>query len=551
MPKMSTDDLERLDKRLTKVRSDQGTYRQFVQECAEICKPRAANITSKGTPGEKRGQMQFDGTPESALDIYATGFVEGVFPLGGTIFQLNPRFPDDEVKRWASLVEEDTHNVLHGSNLDTEAHEACVQFGYAGQAFTFVREHQNRPGIPHFSTRPIQEWTCIEDSYGEPRTVFREYEMSAIEIDQEWPDHGCEAVSEALDKDSQTPDKKFMVRHAIYPREHGRYGYFVPPQDMPFASVYWLNHGGREDRLLLEEGGFREFPGAVSRISKQAGEDTGRSPAMKAWGDMAQYNRMWRDLSRRSELENDPPWLVASRGLMSKPTRGPGKNIFFDPTDYTAMSGAPVQQLPPSGSSVLSMELLRKKEEILRKHFLVDVFLAMPTHGDMRVDQVLEIRAQALKQARDPLGRIIKEYLQPLITRVIGIRIRAGAIPPPPPSLAQNPIDIEWISPLILEARKATQELAIRKAYAWADERAGAGDMSVFDHLNIDRASRNLFEGFGLQAEVLNTEQVVRQIREARERMQAQEQQRQAAMEQVVAMKELAGTAKELGNGAA
>lgn len=545
MPKMNADALERLDKRASRVRDEQVNYRQFVQECAEICKPRGSKITSKGIPGEKRGQLQFDGTPESALDIYATGFVEGVFPLGGTIFQLNPRYPDDEVKAWASLVEEDTHNVLHGSNLDTEAHEAMVHFGYAGQAFTFVQEHPKRPGQVHFSTRPIREWVCTENAEGEPDTLYREYELSAIDIDQKWPGHNCDEVKEALDKDSQNADKKFKVKHAIYPREHGRYGFFVPPQDMPVASVYWLDHGNEKGRTLLEEGGFHEWPGAVARISKEAGEDTGRSPAMKAWGDMAQYNRMWLDISRRAELENDPPWLVASRGLMSKPKRGPGMNIFFDPTDYTNMGGAPITQLPPSGSSILSLELLAKKEETLRKHFLVDVFLAMPTHGDMRVDQVLEIRAQALKRARDPLGRIMKEYLQPLIARVIGIRIRAGALPPPPPALAQNPIDIEWISPLILEARKASQEMAIRKAYQWADERAQMGDPSVYDHLNADGASRKLFEGFGLPAEVMNNQQTVREIRQAREQAQAQEEQRQAALEQVGAIKELAGAARE------
>jgi len=526
---ISSDGLKRLQDRYAKLESEAMTWRSHVQECFEFAKPGKANVTSKVTPGGKRHERVYDGHAEWCADVYAAGIAAGITPSDTQIVRMYPTAPgakdDHDAKLWTEQASNQMHLALDGSNFQTVSHEGYVD-SIAGQFCLYVEEDEKEmTGEPNFKCIKPGNYVIAENSKGQIDTLIRKYEATARQIEQDWPDHGSSVISEALENDSNEADKPICVYHAVYPRRE-RKTTKSDPENRKFASVYWIDNQSEGDKNLLEESGYFEFPYVVVRVSRDNGV-YGRGPAMKALADIKTLQQQERTNMRSAEKRADPSLMIPSEGILGDIRVGAKSLNYYDPNKFTGSRLGPVTEMPGGGEPSFSLEMQDRKRESIERAFFVDVFRSMPRHSDMRVDQVLEIKAEALRQLGPFLGRLQADYLQPLFERIFGILWRAGQISPPPESIRGTKMRFEFISPLFRGYRSAEEVEGIAQAFAFADGRFEiTQDPSIYDNLDPDQALRITSARFNTPAKVLRDERAVEETRAQRAQAQAAEQQK-------------------------
>ena len=116
--------------------------------------------------------------------------------------------------------------------------------------------------------------------------------------------------------------------------------------------------------------------------------------------------------------------------------------------------------------------------------------------------------------------RLEREFLVPLVRRAYGIVSRAGDIPPPPPQLRGEPFTYE--SPLA-RAQRLNELSAINQGLMVAAPLMQVKP-DVIDVVDLDGVMRQVFVLCGVDPEVILNQEVVAQIREARQQQQAEMQ---------------------------
>ena len=183
------------------------------------------------------------------------------------------------------------------ANFAPQQHEKYLDLVAFGSACMYV---EDRPGkLPLFQTRSLAECFFAESAEGRVDTNFRWFELTARQAAQRWGGKAGRRVTQAAE-DTRRQDDSVRFLHAVYPRDSRRapalsedgnaargYAGRVGQLSLPYASC-WINV---DEMILVEEGGFHEFPYTCPRWLKRAGEVYGRGPGMKALADVKMLQR--------------------------------------------------------------------------------------------------------------------------------------------------------------------------------------------------------------------------------------------------------------------
>ena len=91
--------------------------------------------------------------------------------------------------------------------------------------------------------------------------------------------------------------------------------------------------------------------------------------------------------------------------------------------------------------------MIQDRQLAVQKTFYVDQLLTSQG-GNMTATEVLQRNEEKMRLLGPVLGRLQSELLQPLIERVYKILERQGVFKPAPEILAQQDVEIEYVSPL-------------------------------------------------------------------------------------------------------
>ena len=130
------------------------------------------------------------------------------------------------------------------------------------------------------------------------------------------------------------------------------------------------------------------------------------------------------------------------------------------------------------------------------------------------------------------LGRLQAELLQPLITRCFNILSKNRLFEEAPEFLAQNDIDIEYVSPLA-KAQRSTDVQSLLRMVELTQPLAQI-DPSVMDYIDMDGMAKHLIKVLAIPAVAIKSDEQVAQLRMQREEQQqamAEQQQQQQVME--------------------
>jgi hypothetical protein len=503
----------RLDKRYKTLQSQRSNWEKHWQELADFMLPRKADITKKRTQGDKRTELIYDGTAIHAVELLASS-LHGMLTSPSTPwFSMRYRSPmlqrDDAANEWLEVCMDQMYQHFNRSNFQQEIHELYYDLVVFGTGSFYVSAEEN--GL-RFACRHIAEICISEDPDGRVDTVYRKFKLSARAIAMQFPQATLpKTVAKDLEDD---PYKEHEVIHAVFPRAEAK-GKLA--KQKPVASVYYL----ADNRDLLSEGGFDEFPFMCPRFVKDSVSTYGRSPAMTALPDVKMLNKMSETTIKAAQKQIDPPLMVPDDGFMMPVRTTPGALNF-----YRSGTRDRLEPLNIGANNPLGLNMEEQRRNAIRQAFYVDQLL-LGQGPTMTATEVLQRNEEKMRLLGPVLGRLQAELLQPLISRSFALLLRAGLLPEPPEELQGQDIDIEYVSPLA-KAQKLTDLQAMLRGFEILLQVSQVAP--VTDYLDSDAMVQYLVETAGLPARIIRGVDEVEEVRRAQAEQAAMQQQMQQQM---------------------
>jgi hypothetical protein len=518
--------------RLMELRS---TWNQHWQEVADLFLTRKADITEGHTRGDKRNLQVFDATGTHSLELLSSVLHGSLTSSSQKWFTL--RFKnsvlavDDTANEWLQDSEEKMYLAFNRSNFQQEIFELYHDLCCFGTATMFVESDDN--DIIRFSTRHIKESYIAENSRGIVDCIYRRFKITAKAAADKF---GLENLSKAL----QTLYKNSMfdeieLCHVVKPRD-----VYNPKKldkkNMAFVSTYFE----METDHIISHGGFREFPYIVVRWLKSSNEVYGRSPAQNSLPDAKVLNKIVEiQLEAAAKILN-PPLLIPDDSAILPVRTAPGSLNY-----YRSGSRDKIEAMQTGANPALGFNLEEARRKSIGKAFHIDQLLMQEANSNRAVTatEVQQKQDERLKMLGPVVGRIQSEMLNPLIVRVFNIMLRGNHFVPAPEILANQEIEIEYISNLAL-AQKGTQLSGIMRGMEIFSSLSQS--MPVTDFISENGLVKELINILGLPAKMINSDAEVQEIRANRQEQQAQQAEMMQNMQEAKIAKDAAPMVKQI-----
>lgn len=537
-------DVEWWLKRYEQARSRRALWDDHWRQVAEYFWPSANDFLGSGTSarsggGEKRTEKVFDVTGPLALDRGAGGLSSLVIPqserwhlLRASQEELNE---DPEVKAWFEQVVDLLFEMRASpaANFYAQAHEGFMSELAFGNHCQFIDESPK--GGVRYRNVHIGQVAVDTDHQGRVDTIFRLMPLSAKQANQLWGHiWGSKPPDKIKSALEQRPYDPIDFLHIVAPRKN------VDPDRLDAQGKPWLSmYIFPEEKLILEEGGYEEFPYQYPRWTISPMEAYGRGPGMLVLPTIKVLNLQERTVLKSGHNAVEPPLLMADDGVFgmgSKTPRFTPGSAHFGMIDS---AGRP-RVLPLQNGAKLEMtyEMMEQKRKAIESAFHLDLFQILVDSPQMTATEVLE-RVQEKGQLLAPsIGRMQSEWFGPQIHRELGILARQGMLPPLPQQLieAGGGYEVEYQSPATRLQR--TKELtAISRTGEFLLQFAPLDPM-IIQKMNLEECAEIYMDVLGGPSKALLTNEEFAKVRE--QQAQQTQQAQQAAM-----MQQGASTAKD------
>jgi head-to-tail connecting protein len=523
-------DPERIVKRAQALLTKRANVDNLQQELADYFIPRKAVITERrASEGEELTERVWTSVPIRANELLAARMQGALTSPSVRWYSLKTRDERNNelfaVKEWLAAVEDRMYLAMRQSNFNQEMGEVYLDLGAFGIGAVLIEEHPKEiPGFNGFLFVGMAPGTyaIAESAAGEVNTLYRFVSMTVAQCVQEF---GLDALpQEWRDLNTTNPDSDKELIHAIEPRRVDN-----PKRKdtlhLPWSSV-WVT---KQDKTVLRESGYHEFPAIVPRWSKTTGEVYGRGPGHTALPDVRTLNRI-KELGLQALAKVvDPPGLTSSDAGIAELDLRPGSQNTVD--GDPKMAWMPLE----SGARFDVQQLAADRLEAdIRNTFYWDQ-LQLASDRQMTLGEV-QRRLEIMQQFLAPtLARLESEGLAPLLNRCFGLMWRAGALPPPPEELQGQQLDIEYEGPLARSQK--TTRLAGFEEFVRLTAPMEARNPAAADNLDDDYTYRDLGEVAGLPTKYFRSESDRDEVRAQRQ----QAQQAQASLDRATQVAEAAG----------
>jgi hypothetical protein len=532
---------ENICSRNQRLKSKRAIFDVLAQDIANYVMPRKSQITSTKTEGvEGFTSDLYNQEAIRCNGILASGQMHWL--MEGRWFEFKPirDDADDEAKTWYQKCTERMYQLFDASNLYTEAHEMFLDRGACPSAALYVEE--GKKSLFNFKAHRWGTYSIEEDSEGLVDTVFCEYKMTARQMVQKFGlDNVGKLIREAYEADGgKQQDQEFDYIHAIYPREERDMGK-LDGSNKPIASVYIAV----KDKHLIQEGGYDEMPTFVTRFLKWGDSAYGYCPAIDALPTIRQLNFIEQQMDALAELKAFPRFLYPADMEGDIDMRANGGTP-FDPNRADSIP----RTWGTEGEYNIGLERVEKKEELIRKAYLVDLFqmLQQIDGGKMTAYEVAQRVAEKIPNFSPTFKRLVPELLRPMLLRCFAIAFRAGEFEEPPQSVMVPNDDgtaslavpkVALTSKLALTIKGDENNAFLNLMQIWGSIAEMRPD--VLDNIDFDKAFRGSAENFGIPADWKTSVEDRDAQREARAKQQQMAQAAELAQAGAKAAKDLAG----------
>lgn len=396
--------------------------------------------------------------------------------------------------------------------------------------------YEDYDNVIHCYNPCFGEYYVDNDGKMRPVIFFREFTLTVAQVVDQFGRENCSPSVQRLWDDGKAGlTREIIVAHAIEPNDNPKkYGV---PNNFKYREVYWEWGGSTSPQGgvsyapgFLRKRGFNEAPHIAVRWDLVSNDAYGRSPGMDALPDIKQLQQEVRRKAQGIDKMINPP-MLADIQLKNQPASLlPGGTTYIAGMMQTGNAGfAPAYGNWKPGIAEISEDLNEIRQRIKTIFFndLFQVISQFQTRSNVSATEIDARRSEAMVMLGPVLERIQYELLDPIIDRTFSVMSRAGVLPQPPPEIAGQNIDIEYVS-MLLTAQLAAATSGIERTLQLAGGLVGA-DPGVMDNLDLDFAIAKYSTLMNNDPRLVRSPDQLQGIRAERQKQAAAAQQAQQA----------------------
>ena len=506
--------ISKLNSRLEALRTERSSWFSHWNELASFILPRryewlvTPNQASRGAP---LNSAILDSTGTIAARTCAAGMMSGItspsrpwFRLG--IAGLSAEDLSADASLWLDSVERILYRVFSESNFYQSIGICYFDLTVFGTASLLIYEdYENvirceNPALGEFFVGRARN------------TFYREFTLNTSQLVETFGLEACpQEIRDAYKAGRAQLFNEYKVSHGIEPNNG------LAPRNFPYQEVYWL----AAKQHILRRRGFNERPAFTPRWDLTANDAYGRSPAMDALGDIKQLQQEQRRKAQGIDKLVNPP-MIADIQLKNQPASLlPGGVTYIAGLSQQPGAGfRPAYQInPPIQEMMLDIQQIQQR---IQSVFFNDLFMMISSLQTVRsATEVDARREEKLIMLGPVLERLNVELLDPVVERVFGICRRAGIVPPPPPEIQGEEIEISYTS-MLAQAQRATATSSIERVLQIAGNLVGVKP-DVLDNIDTDVMIAEYAELLDTTPRMIRKKEDVMAMRQGRERAAQQE----------------------------
>lgn len=528
---------QQIQSRLGQLKADRSTWFAHWQELTTYLLPRNGRyFLQDHNKGWRRHNNILDNTGTRALDTLAAGLMGGLTSPARPWFRLatsdESLMQSANVKLWLTQCTRIMLNIFQKSNTYRALHGSYRELGAFGtSAIIMADDYKN---VIHHHPLTVGEYCIAQDWKGNVCTMYREFERTIGEVVKEF---GVTNVSTQTKNlfDRGSLDQYIRIIHAIEPRED-RDATKKDSLNMAWKSVYYELNG--DPNKPLRESGYKSFPVLAPRWDVSGGDVYGNSPGMLALGDVKQLQQQQLRKSQGIDYMTNPPLQVPATLKNREIERLPGGITYFDANSNTQGIKTMFDVNINLQHLLMDMQDVRGR---INGAFYADLFTMISSMDNTRMTatEVAERHEEKMLMLGPVLERLHNELLDPLVSSTFDKMLAGGLVPPPPPELHGQAINVELVS-MLAQAQRAIATNGVDRFVGNLGQIAQYKP-DILDKFDSDKWADRYSDMLGVDPEIIVASEQVALIRH--QRAQAQAQAAKAQQMQVAA-----DSAAKLGN---
>lgn len=504
---------------------ERSTWLSDYKDITRFLAPRQGRYTYTDTnKGNSRINSIYDNTGTRAKRVLQAGLMAGMTSPARPWFRLT--LADKElakqpkVRAWLDSVADTMRLIFNKSNTYRALHQMYGELGPFGTAAAMIKP--NFDNVIHLLPLTVGEYSIATNGDGKVVTLAREVAQTVSQLVTEFGPQNCSDNVRNMYDTGRNLDSWVPVCQIIEPRTDRNITY-ADNKNMPFASCYFELNGSHD--YTLRESGFKRFPGLVGRWDVQGADVYGQGPGHESIGDVKQLQQQQFNKGQAIDLQTRPPLQAPGSLKTAGVNKLPGGVTYYDNA-----TGGPL--IKPLWDVNINLEHLREDivdvRNRINESFYVPLFLTIindERNQRATAREIAEKHEEKLLMIGPVLERLHDEVLAQLIDITFDYMTEAKIVPPAPPELQGQGLNVEFVS-MLAQAQRAVGVNAVDRLVGTIGSisqlQIQAGQpASAMDKLNVDEIVDQYNDMLGGDPRFINDDDTVKQIRDQRAQQMA------------------------------
>lgn len=339
----------------------------------------------------------FDATAADAADNLAASIYSLLTPPESLWVSLVPESPESPDATSATMA---LRANLNDSNFYTTIHQCYMDLIILGTACLFMAENPiGAASAFSFTAIPMRDIAILNGA------IFHTATMPAREVMEKYPTWTPPAdIRDAIKKDPELPLK--LVQSLV---------------GTDFTA--WLDVGGNIENNIVATGHFETNPYIIFRWAVASGEQYGRGPVLRALPDIKTANKVVELVLKNATIAVSGIWQADDDGVINL------NNINLTPGAIIpkAVGSSGLTPLSSGADFDVSQIVLKDLRERIRHALLADR-LGLLSEKEMTATEIMARNADMMRILGATYGRLLHEFIRPLVERGLQILSRRGVI---------------------------------------------------------------------------------------------------------------------------
>jgi len=516
-------------KRLSTLKSNRMIHESYWSDCYKFACPTRQQFLF--VDKEQEFKNLYDTTLIESTQLLTSSLQQGTVPASTKWFTMRIGLGDDDTvidagDRWLATVSDIMFKQIHNSNFDSEVYDFLTDIVVAGWGALYIELNNNKL---NFKCWPIS--TVYVDSHNDQQLidcVYREYELTAEQIRNTYPDTVHDSITRAKSTD------KYKLIHTIYPNKEYKKSKVNIKSNMPFKSIII----DVKNKTVLEESGFNTFPVVVARFNKNYSDLYATGQVSQVLEDSRIVNKMNRLVLNSAELALGGVWLAKNDGVINV------NNIKLRPrTIIPANSMDDLKRIDVGGNLNIGVDLITMYQNRIKRGMMSDQLT--PINSSPLSATEVSARVNIIRNQLSAIFvRMQTEFLNGLLERTFDLLMRNQFLPQPPQEIISKGQGLNFTFTNPLSQSVKLESVTNLSNFINTVLPLSQVNPDILDVLDMDNIVYTLQDALSVTPEALITKDELAQLRQAK----AEAQQAQINAQQEATTNQLVAEEQQLAN---